>query len=134
MKVVLLDDNKLFNFVSAHTIQAAEFSDNINEFVSGEKALKFLRSLVNKREELPDIIFLDVKMQNMDGFGFLAEFSKLPDQIKSKVKICMLSSSLLATDKERAMKYNNVIEFLNKPLTIEKLNHIKSKIALTSKF
>jgi len=128
MKVVLVDDNPLFNFISVKTLESTGFSNNIKEFISCSKALKFLKSSADNPELLPDIIFLDVKMQVMDGFGFLDEFMKLPDAVKSRVKISMLTSSLLTSDKERAMQYSNVIEFLNKPLTSEKLLNIRHKI------
>lgn len=129
MKVVLVDDNPLFNFISVKTITKNGFSDDVREFISGSKALKYLKALVATPELIPDIIFLDVKMQVMDGFSFLDEFMKLPDMIKSKVKISMLTSSLLETDRERALSYSNVIEFLNKPLTKEKLQNIQYKIS-----
>lgn len=129
MKVVLVDDNPLFNFISVKTIMREGFSTDIREFISCTKALKFLRGAASTPELLPDIIFLDVKMQVMDGFGFLDEFMKLPDIVKSRVRISMLTSSLLESDRQRAMSYSNVVEFLNKPLTREKLLYIKDKIS-----
>ena len=109
------------------------FSNDIREFISCTKALKFLKAAAATPEVLPDIIFLDVKMQVMDGFAFLDEFEKLPDEVKSKVRISMLTSSLLESDRQRAMNYSNVIEFLNKPLTKEKLQNIQHKISRQGK-
>ena len=43
MKVVLVDDNPLFNFISSKTMTSAGFSDQITEFISCTKALKYLR-------------------------------------------------------------------------------------------
>ncbi|MFI5218886.1 MAG: response regulator [Bacteroidia bacterium] len=126
--VLLLDDNSIVNFISRKTIEDSAFAGKIIEFTSGKKALKFLEQNEKNQAELPDIIFLDIKMQLMNGFEFLDHFILLPESIRKKTQIVMLTSSLIDFDRERALKYENVIEFLNKPVTREKLNNLKIKL------
>ena len=104
------------------------FAEHIAEYTSGKKALKYLERLADNREMIPDLIFLDIKMQLMDGFEFLDQFELLPEQVKEKSKIVMLTSSLLENDRKRALSYRNVIEFLNKPVTRTKLNALANKM------
>lgn len=125
--VALLDDNSIVNFISRKTMEDCGFADKIIEFTLGKKALKFLEKNAENPRELPDIIFLDIKMQLMNGFEFLDNFINLPESVRRKVKIVMLTSSLVDFDRERALNYENVIEFLNKPITREKLNNLKNK-------
>ena len=126
--VLLLDDNSIVNFISRKTIEDCAFADKIIEFTSGKRVLKFLEQNEKNSTELPDIIFLDIKMQLMNGFEFLDHFILLPESIRKKTQIVMLTSSLVEFDRERALKYENVIEFLNKPVTKEKLNNLKNKL------
>jgi CheY-like chemotaxis protein len=42
-------------------------------------------------------------MPEMNGFDFLDEYNKLPDPVKRKCIIVMLSSSLHTEDRERAL-------------------------------
>jgi CheY-like chemotaxis protein len=74
-----------------------------------------LKTLSGK-PSLPDLIFLDIMMPIMDGFGFLDEFAKLPDDITQKCKIVMLSTSESFKDLNKANKNRFVYKFLNKPL------------------
>lgn len=127
-RVLLIDDNNIVNFINRRTIESCGFSDNITEYTSPKKALKFLSEAANNLHEIPDLIFLDIKMHMMTGFEFLEGFVKLPASVKGKAKIIMLTSSLLDSDKELAMKYESVVAFFNKPITRDKLNSIRSRL------
>ncbi len=57
----------------------------------------------------------------MDGFDFLAEYKKsFPDKLEG-TQIFMLSSSELATDRQKVLSYDFVVDFLNMPLTRSEL-------------
>ena len=127
-KVFLIDDNNIVNFINRRTMESCGFSDHITEYTSAKKALKFLSETAKNPEQIPDLIFLDIKMQLMNGFEFLENFVKLPPSVKGKVKIIVLTSSLLETDKANALKHESVVAFLNKPITRDKLSNIKSQL------
>ena len=56
-------------------------------------------------------------MPVMDGFAFLDEFAKLPEDITKNCKVIMLSTSESFKDLNKANKNRFVYKFLNKPLT-----------------
>jgi CheY-like chemotaxis protein len=67
-------------------------------------------------------------MPDMDGFGFLEAYEKLPSAIKLNCVVMMLSTSLNANDHEKARANQYVTRFLNKPLDKEKLEMLNKEI------
>src|SRR5688500_13011764 len=90
---LLIDDNEIDNYINKQIIKTTNFSEEIIVHQAATEALDFLKSLLEKKANLPDIIFLDIMMPVMDGFEFLQEFEKLSGQIGDKCKVIMLSSS-----------------------------------------
>jgi CheY-like chemotaxis protein len=119
--ILLVDDNDLDNHVNTKIIKRCNFADSIHSVNSAKSAIKFLNGLITNPEKLPDLIFLDIVMPEVDGFGFLRMFYKCDEVIKSKCRIVMLTSSVDSIDYYRALSYPYVINYLKKPLNIEEL-------------
>jgi len=117
--VMLVDDNELDNFINKKLVEADGFAGGVSIHPSAESALTYLKNNAGSADMIPDIIFLDIMMPEMDGFGFLDEFDKLPDAVKSKSRIVMLSTSDSFKDLNRANQNKYVKRFLNKPLNAE---------------
>lgn len=114
--VMLIDDNELDNFVNKKLIENEHFANQVLVQSSGNNALDYLKAHAGNVAEIPEIIFLDIMMPDLDGFGFLSEFEKLHDDIKTKSKVIMLSTSESFKDLNRANRNKYVYKFLNKPL------------------
>lgn len=114
--VMLVDDNELDNFINKKLLENENFAGSVIVHQSAQSALDDLVKLESTPERLPEIIFLDIMMPHMDGFGFLDELGKLSDKIKNHAKIIMLSTSESFKDLNRANQSRYVFKFLNKPL------------------
>ncbi|WP_256009082.1 response regulator [Desertivirga xinjiangensis] len=125
-KVMVVDDAKIDRFLAEKVISKYSFAEEVVSVESAISALDYLSTNTGDEEALPDLIFLDINMPEMNGFEFLAEYNKLPENIKKKCIIIMLSSSLHPEDKELALQSPYVCQFLNKPLTEQKLIEITS--------
>ncbi len=110
--IMLVDDDKITNFVNEHYIKKYDPNIKVSSFMIAREAL---HALIN--EEKPDVIFLDINMPEMDGWEFLNECTLL--NISSKV--FMLSSSIDTSDIDRAKEYALVSDFISKPLSVQKL-------------
>jgi CheY-like chemotaxis protein len=114
--VLLIDDNEIDILINKKVLENEKFAGNISSASSASDALKMLKASAGKPEH-PNLIFLDIMMPVMDGFGFLDEFAKLSEDITKNCKIIMLSTSESFKDLNRANKSRFVYKFLNKPLT-----------------
>ena len=121
---MILDDDEIDGFVTRKMIEDNRFAEKIITFLNAKSALEYLKTNENNSDELPTLIFLDVIMPVMDGFGFLDEFDKMNDTIRGKCKIVMLSTSESFNDLNRANKSKYVSKFLTKPLLKEALEAI----------
>jgi CheY-like chemotaxis protein len=125
--VLLIDDDTPTNYLHKLAIEKAGVDVHIQVATTAMEALQFLsRTGAFDAEGLPQpgIIFLDINMPAMDGWEFMEEYKKLSAAQKARIIVFMLTTSLNPADMERAMSIEEVVTFLNKPLTSEKVNEL----------
>lgn len=118
--IYIIDDDKLFVFLTRKSIEETNMTTEIKEFGDGQMAIEELRKIAGQPDVLPDIIFLDLSMPVMDGWEFLKEYSALEPKIGKKIKLYIFSSSISPHDIERANGIGAVTDFIIKPLSKEK--------------
>jgi len=127
-RILLIDDDEISNFINERKLKAASIAEKIDVCISGIRALQLLKDIIEKGEIMPDIILLDINMPIMDGFGFLNEFVQFPSNHINAVKVAMLTSSLEKEEIRRSYEYKNVVDFINKPLTSDKIVALSRKV------
>lgn len=127
-KTVLIDDSDIDLFIQRRFLEVYNFSNELLLYKSAEEALGWLKSI--NGESAPDIIFLDLNMPEIDGFSFLKNFKDLPEKIKIKSKIVVLTSSNSSKDREQVFAFKNVIQFITKPLKQSDIEELKKLITV----
>lgn len=127
--VLLIDDDEMFNFLHKKIISISGFANNSISHIKAANALCELKKMAEENEEaIPEIIFLDINMPEMNGWQFLEEFEKFPPSISERCSVYMLSSSIDPTDIERSRTYRSVKDFISKPLSFEILEEMQQKL------
>ena len=122
--IFLIDDDKLFVFLTKKSIQETNIVTEIREFGDGQSAIEYIKEIASNAELLPDIIFLDLSMPIMDGWEFLKEYILIEPNFGKKVELYIFSSSISPHDIERAHNIGAVVDFIIKPLKKDKIKEI----------
>lgn len=124
-KVMVIDDMDLDRFVARQVLTRFGFSEEVILMETAKDALSYLQLRENVPSELPSLIFLDIQMPEMNGFGFLDRFEEMSEAITAKCPVVMLTSSVDPRDKQMARKHLHVKHYITKPLDKAKLDEVE---------
>jgi len=122
-RVILVDDNYIDNIIHQKIILSTQFAKEVSIFESASLALNFLNQIKFDGKQ-PLVIFLDIRMPEMDGYGFLSELRNLQNISITQLKIYVLSSSLDPSDRKKIEKNPFAETFISKPLTAQILKQL----------
>lgn len=130
--VMLIDDDETDQMINELLITASCFAERRIIKFSAPSAISFLIHDAIPKNQIPDIIFLDIRMPLDDGFEFLKEYKLLSEKITGKTKIVMLTSSIDEGDLMKANENKFVNCLIPKPLTLEKLYDLRASLQTVS--
>ena len=128
LHILIIDDDEINNFIAAKLIDKIPPKAKVSTCVNGQEGIDFVKNKLNNQDEFPDIIFLDINMPLMNGWEFLEEYEQIKNDIKKKVTINMLSSSVYNDDISKAETYTTVNKFISKPLTVDKIKDLYTSL------
>ncbi|MEM9337528.1 MAG: response regulator [Bacteroidota bacterium] len=129
-KVLLVDDDDIVNSINKVIIKHAKFAEEIVSETIASKAIDYIKDQKSKGT-LPDLIFLDINMPEMNGWDFIEEFEKLGLD-EDGVRVIMLTSSINPRDENRASLIDGITDFMCKPLSPELLDRIYENYFIAS--
>ena len=122
LNILLIEDDLIEVMKLNRTITSVQLPHKIIEAKNGEEALEFL----NKKEQLPDIIFLDLNMPKMNGIEFLKILKN--DSVLKYIPTIILTTSSNNRDMLECYKIG-IAGYIIKPLKYEDYVH-KLKTAM----
>lgn len=123
-EILLIDDDTLFLFLTEKTLGKLPEQINIKSIDNVKEALAFLEACSAGEHEFPDGIFVDLNMPGMSGMDFADLYNRQYAPRYPHTKLIMLTSSISRKEKEQAMNIPAVNDFIQKPLTKDKLSQL----------
>ncbi len=122
-KFVIIDDDDvaimLYNLTLKHALGN---KTDVRCFNMADDGVTYINNELKKPgTKSKTILFLDINMPLLTGWDVLDLIEKMDENIKKQLIIFILSSSVDPNDKERALDHPLVTDFIEKPLTIERL-------------
>ena len=115
--VFLVDDDPINNLINKRLLGKVDISKNVIEFLDAEIALKEIERL-SKDDNI--LILLDINMPVLNGWEFLEKYLSIFPFRNDRIVI--LSSSIDFLDRQKAKEFDIVSTFIEKPLTLDKIN------------
>ncbi len=121
-KVLVIDDDPIVIMMAKKLAELTHFADEVLAFENGQKALNFFQNQYDKQTHY--IVFLDLNMPVLNGWGFLAAIA--PICSTENVTVFIITSSTEESDLEKANLNPFVHQYIAKPLLADKLVALKS--------
>lgn len=116
MEFILIDDSVFDLFTHEKLLLRSGLASSVTSFESGREALDFLNKLSS---DIPEtVILLDLQMPEINGFEFTGFYASVPEPVRNRIKLFMISSTVDLTDIKEARENPFIIRLLSKPLEI----------------
>ncbi len=131
---VIIDDDIINNKLCRKIIERTYPDAEITDFTNAREGLDFIIEKYTRNADEKVIVLLDISMPIMNAWEFLDVFGTLKTDLKERVKVHILSSSINKNDMMRAQTNPDVEYYLIKPLTKESImlivNVLNKKLGL----
>ncbi len=123
MHILLLDDDDTSNFITKSVLKRTFKNATIK---STKTIQEMMDSYTQKEKNCPRFLFLDINLGSESGWQALELIKELKVNkiIEELPKVFMLSSSIFEDDKLKSNEYENVLSYISKPITNEKIHVI----------
>lgn len=114
-RVILIDDSEMDLEVENIIMRGINIAKTIDLRQKAEEVIQEL-SNIRRLDEVPELIFLDLTMPGMNGFEFLNVFSTLPEFVKQKCNIVIVTSTFDQATIDKTYANPSVVGYVVKPL------------------
>ena len=115
-RIMIIDDDATSNMICKMIIKKVLPDIEVTDILHPQRGMDYIKDNF-KENSLPICLLLDINMPDWSGWDFLDHFIELPDYIKNKFTIYMLSSSVNKDDLQKAATNTYVKDYIEKPLS-----------------
>ena len=119
--LLIIDDDDVSNYLTSLWLEPRNLSSKISFACNGKEAANLFQNFTDSGE-FPELTLLDINMPLMNGFDFLDWYEK--NGLVGSTKFSMYTTSIRLQDRKKAKSYEDVIEFIEKPISDKSLETI----------
>ncbi len=131
-EVMLIDDEPIDLFINERLLKAYSFAKRYIAFQDALLALKELRRRAGSGAALPDIIFLDYFMPQIDGFDFVSRIKELEVEFPnsfSDTRIVMLTTLKSPEKRKKLEEFQRIFAIMSKPLNEQAVKDLCGRLS-----
>ena len=123
LTVCIIDDDMVSQFASSYCIEQSSVKCRIIMCDNAEMGLNLYSDLLQEGKDLPEILFLDLVMDGIDGWEFLDRLKHITKEA-IRTDIYILSAFANSKDRIKAKEHPMVQGYFDKPLSKDTINRI----------
>lgn len=131
-EVMLIDDEPIDLFINERLLKAYSFAKRYIAFQDALLALKELRRRAGSGAALPDIIFLDYFMPQIDGFDFVSRIKELEVEFPNSfscTRIVMLTTLKSPEKRKKLEEFQRIFAIMSKPLNEQAVKDLSVRLS-----
>lgn len=120
LKTLIVDDDMVVTFLNEAVVTESRLCEAPVTTANGKEALDYIANDVDQQgvnNKAKYLVLLDINMPVMNGWEFLDALKDTP--YSDRVIVVLVTSSINTADHDKAKNYDHVVEYVEKPLTIE---------------
>lgn len=121
--LLIVDNNVSNNVLISRVLRSIQEIGHIETKANGWDALVYLAGC-QEESCFPELIFVELKMPEMDGFAFIENYQKRFGIYFPHTRLIAVAETFTEVDKEKVLSHHAVAGYVNKPLVRSKLAHI----------
>ncbi len=128
--LLIVDDDQIILMLHKRIVIREGLGNNPQSFLNGKEALEYIRR--NNSSDDTHLVLLDINMPVMNGWEFLEALSS--ESSEANVHVAIVTSSTDKADLEKSTRYDQVFDFLLKPLAPNAITGLKQNPLLSEVF
>ncbi|WP_025763103.1 response regulator [Dyadobacter tibetensis] len=121
LPVLVVEDDTIFTMLLKKLIHKSQLAENTSTFTDPVEARNHVCQGID--QQIPVVIFLDINMPILSGWQFLEEIKAYRNP--SNTWVYITSSSIDHSDQSQASNNPFVIDYLEKPISLESILTLK---------
>lgn len=123
-EIIIIDDDEIVHMLGRKALKMIGFEGSILHFFNGMEALDFFKQKSFEVDSSPPfLVLLDLNMPIVDGWEVLEHLAENASCLLNQLSLTILSNSYNPMDREKALSYPFVLDFLNKPISPDLLTN-----------
>ncbi|WKK87715.2 response regulator [Marivirga arenosa] len=122
-EVLIVDDDDMTVFLHDVHVKETQFHPAPKSFYNGNDVVDYLKTYYNVKKQY--CILLDINMPILSGWEVMDAI--IENGMDKNIAVIVLTSSINTADKIKSEQYDMVIDYVEKPLSEQRLLELKSE-------